>query len=134
MRARAIIFDNQKVLLIHRVKNGSEYWVFPGGGVDNKEKADEAVKRECLEELGLNVLVKHLIDKCVNNKGQMEHYYLCSIVDGKLGSGIGDEAKIKDPENVYLLEFVSLEKLIKINLYPKKMKEKVIKVLTANSD
>ena len=34
-RVTGVVFNdgNEKLLLIHRLKNGDEYWVFPGGGV-----------------------------------------------------------------------------------------------------
>jgi ADP-ribose pyrophosphatase YjhB (NUDIX family) len=37
IRAVAIIVNNEKVLLMHRINNRKEYHVFPGGGVENEK-------------------------------------------------------------------------------------------------
>ncbi len=53
-RAVAIIIRDGKILLIHRIKNGQEYFVFPGGGIIEHENAEDAVVREIKEELILS--------------------------------------------------------------------------------
>ena len=52
----AIIVNDSKVLLMHRKKEGREYWVFPGGGVEKDETSEQAAKREVLEETSLKVM------------------------------------------------------------------------------
>lgn len=47
-----VLFNNEgKVLLEERSDDG--YFDFPGGGIDLKEEADDAARRELLEETGL---------------------------------------------------------------------------------
>jgi len=53
--ARAIIIENNKILLMQRNKNGNEYYTLVGGGVKQGETQEEAVKREVKEETGLDV-------------------------------------------------------------------------------
>ena len=36
-RVSAIIINDGKILLIHRFRDGKEYWVLPGGGVEQSE-------------------------------------------------------------------------------------------------
>ena len=36
-RAGGILIENGKVLLIHRIKDNDEYYVFPGGGIETNE-------------------------------------------------------------------------------------------------
>src|SRR3989344_5893549 len=59
-RVRSVIVKEEKVLLIERVKSGKEtYYVFPGGGVERSDSnPEEALKRECREELGLEVQIE----------------------------------------------------------------------------
>jgi 8-oxo-dGTP pyrophosphatase MutT (NUDIX family) len=51
--------ETKKVLLVHHKK--SNWWIFPGGHVEIDELPYDAVKRECLEELGIqaNFLLEH---------------------------------------------------------------------------
>jgi 8-oxo-dGTP pyrophosphatase MutT (NUDIX family) len=51
---RAIIVSNRKILMVLLEKT-TEY-KFPGGGVEENENAEEALKREVLEEVGYNVI------------------------------------------------------------------------------
>ncbi|HEU4966104.1 MAG TPA: HAD-IA family hydrolase [Candidatus Saccharimonadales bacterium] len=57
---RAIVFDGDKVALIHVSKHG--YYMLPGGGVEN-EDIRAALQREVLEETGLTVAVEQEIGK-----------------------------------------------------------------------
>ena len=53
--AVVILFnENNEILLEERADDG--YFDFPGGGIDLKEEAEEAAKRELLEETGLEAL------------------------------------------------------------------------------
>lgn len=45
IRAVAILIKGGQVLLMHRTRNGKEFWVFPGGGVEENESVEEAVAR-----------------------------------------------------------------------------------------
>lgn len=54
-RASAIIIKKGKVLLMHRRKFGKEYWVFPGGGVEEGETSGDAAIREVKEETDMDV-------------------------------------------------------------------------------
>jgi 8-oxo-dGTP diphosphatase len=62
-RAAAVIQRDQQILMVReRVQtapgkhDGPEYWTLPGGGVEPSEDPETAVRREVLEEVGLEVL------------------------------------------------------------------------------
>lgn len=54
--ARGVLFHEEHVLLCRSVKNG--YFYLPGGHVEFGESAESALRREFLEETGLNVTVR----------------------------------------------------------------------------
>ncbi|SID19688.1 CTP pyrophosphohydrolase [Mycobacteroides abscessus subsp. abscessus] len=58
---RAVIVKDGKVALIKRIRESEEYYVFPGGGAEPGELAEEAAAREVLEELGIEVKVGRLL-------------------------------------------------------------------------
>lgn len=94
-RVRAIISDGERYLFIRRVVEDREYWVFPGGGVE-EDDADlmSALRRECLEELGVEVEVGELFIKTyfeLHGEEQEQHIFHCRIKDGELGTGTGPE-------------------------------------------
>jgi 8-oxo-dGTP pyrophosphatase MutT (NUDIX family) len=51
--ARAVIINKNKILMV-RLGKTKEY-KFPGGGIEENETTEEALKREVLEEAGCNV-------------------------------------------------------------------------------
>ncbi|MCC3355642.1 NUDIX domain-containing protein [Bacillus timonensis] len=48
-RGSDVIIENGKVGLIQRIRHGSAYYVFPGGGVENGETPEDAAKREAFD-------------------------------------------------------------------------------------
>ncbi len=53
VRVSAILRREGRVLLCRQEKDGDEYWLLPGGGVNLGESLVEALKRELEEELGI---------------------------------------------------------------------------------
>ena len=50
-----LVFNKENEILLEERKDDG-YFDFPGGGIDLKEEAEEAAKRELLEETGLEAL------------------------------------------------------------------------------
>jgi 8-oxo-dGTP diphosphatase len=69
-RAAAVIVRDGRVLMVRERSlgpsgrhDGLEYWTLPGGGIADGETAEEAVRREVEEEVGLTPLTtRYLID------------------------------------------------------------------------
>ena len=53
--ARAIIIEDKKMLLMHRNKNGKQYFTLVGGRMQEGEVPEQALAREVKEETGLDV-------------------------------------------------------------------------------
>ncbi len=68
---RAIIMDNNKILLIYSEKNGD--YKLPGGGVEEGETYEEALIREVEEEAGVRVSInKELFRVMEYDEGQFD--------------------------------------------------------------
>jgi 8-oxo-dGTP diphosphatase len=126
-RAVGIIIKNNKILLMRRVKNGQEYYVFPGGGVEDGENAKMAAIREMNEEVSLDVKLDKLLFK-IDNQGRQEYYFLIKEFKGTPELG-GEEKERMDKDNQYYPTWIILDKIPNLdNLYPEEAKERIIKL------
>ena len=133
-RAVGIIIKDNKILLIWRIKNGQEYFVFPGGSVEEGESIRNAVVREMKEEFSIDIIIDRLmfkisVPKNKHDSGRISYFYLIKTYKGvpKLG---GPEKERMNDDNQYYPEWKNLE-LIKTleNLYPEEAKNKVVKMI-----
>ena len=132
-RVRAIIIEDGKVLLMHRIKHGHEYWVFPGGEVDDTDKSlENGLKRECLEELGVNVEIGDLLMKKFyildNFQGQVQYFYNCKIISGEVGTGTGPEWNGRNVEKygTYKVVWIPISLLKDKTVYPFEVRDKIL--------
>jgi 8-oxo-dGTP diphosphatase len=89
----ALIFEDGKILLVERGKEPLKgYWSIPGGIVETGEKLVEAVRREVVEETGLDVdpyLMFEIFERLIpDEEGKPEYHYvlidyLCRRVGGE---------------------------------------------------
>ncbi|WP_029425299.1 NUDIX hydrolase [Alkalibacillus haloalkaliphilus] len=123
-RGSVVIIEDQKVVLIKRVREGSVYYVFPGGGIEEGETPEEAAKREAFEELGVEVRVSECLDK-VTYKGT-QYFFLSKIISGTIGSGKGEEyTDLNRNRGTYEPLWVGLNRLSSLNVKPKEVAIKV---------
>ncbi len=54
-RHAGIVIKDKQLLLIHRIREGYEYYVFPGGHRRNGEQRNDTVIHEVYEETGITV-------------------------------------------------------------------------------
>jgi 8-oxo-dGTP diphosphatase len=88
----ALIFEEGKILLVERAKEPLKgYWSIPGGIVETGEKLKEAVRREVMEETGLDVdpyLMFEIFERIMPDETSKPEYhyvlidYLCHRVAG----------------------------------------------------
>jgi 8-oxo-dGTP diphosphatase len=61
IRVAGILIQNGNILLVRHEKNKQSYWLLPGGGIQYGETAEEALRREFREEVGLSIQVGKLV-------------------------------------------------------------------------
>ena len=59
IRVAGLLINGGRVLLVRHEKDGRSYWLLPGGGVEEGEQLEEAVRREFAEECGLTPTAVH---------------------------------------------------------------------------
>jgi len=128
MRASAVIVKENNVLLIHRKKEGREYWVFPGGNIEKNETKEQAIKREVLEETSLKVTdCVYSFDYIDENK-ETHPVFLCKVEKGKPRLG-GPELEKHSNSDWYHPEWIKLEVAINLNIYPDEGKRVIVNLL-----
>ncbi len=117
---RAIILRGEKVLLIYSEK--AKEYKFPGGGIEEDELKEHALKREVLEETGR--VIKSVneslgyVDQLYNDIYddhkyfyQRSYYYFCEISDEYQGMKLSESERAMQ----YLPKWVDLNEAIKTN-------------------
>jgi len=95
----AVLVENDKILLIKRgAEPFKDEWALPGGRIEDDETAEECLKREMLEETGLEVepikLIGIFSDPSRDPRKIIAAAYLVKYVSGEIKGG-DDAAEAK---------------------------------------
>lgn len=121
---RGIIKTKKGLATIFRRKNGTEYYVIPGGGVDNNENLEDALKRELKEELNIEVNIINLAFKNETND-RIEYFYECEYLSGDFTLN-GEELDRMNENNYYEPTFIKIEDIKNVSLQ-KEVKDYLLK-------
>jgi 8-oxo-dGTP pyrophosphatase MutT (NUDIX family) len=135
IRAGIVLIRDGKVALIERHRAGLDYFVFPGGGVDDGESLEQAAIREAMEELGIEVAIKQRVAEIQLGHKSRQVYFLVEHVAGQFGTGAGEEYTDADPndpdEGIYIPIWMPIQQLPQYqNIHPEFVKNLVLKSLT----
>ena len=121
-RVTGVVIREGKLLLIHRLRDGNEYWVFPGGGVEEGEDYETALTREMMEETGLNLVSYQRLFDQLEKDGSSCIFYSCELEPGEPRLG-GPELEEQSPNNQHRLEWVNLAQVSSlVTVYPRPAK------------
>ncbi|KLV08613.1 NUDIX domain-containing protein [Photobacterium ganghwense] len=112
-----LINPKREILLIHRIKEERDYWVFPGGGVEQGESLLTAAQREALEETSF-VLQQFSPVFSLLNMGRREHFFVANVDNIPARLGNGPELEKQNIRNRYELVWLPFEQLSTLELYP----------------
>lgn len=131
VRARAIIPYQGGLVLIHRIKqeegNKREYYVFPGGGVEENENLTDCVMREVREELGIEVVPLRELYR-TNGYNGLQVFFLCEYISGIIGTGCGPEFNSSEykKHGQYLPLILPLTDIPNTNIYPTEIRDALV--------
>jgi ADP-ribose pyrophosphatase YjhB (NUDIX family) len=95
IRCRGVILHKGKLLVVkHSVEN--DYYALPGGHMDYGEAPLECIKREILEELGVNAQIGRLFFVNVFNNKPLNKISLEMMFEITNGEDFADLEKIKE--------------------------------------
>ena len=134
---RAVIVNENEILLQHKVyEDGSERYVLPGGAIEPGETIEQALIRECQEEIGTIIMVEKLLHVAdffrerktspPTRRQQVELLFQCRVPANYLAQN----GPAPDKHQV-AVEWVALSQLEE-RLYPPAIVDKLLN-LTINS-
>lgn len=127
---KAVIVRDQKLLMIraHDETDG-DFFYLPGGGQNLQETMAETLRRECMEELGCEIVAHELLYICeyiheelryawLHSLHQIDFMFRCDLAPGQ-EPGQGTE-----PDEYQTgISWVPLEELAGLRYYPKGLAE-----------
>jgi len=132
--AKAIIIEDDRILLTCNKNENGIFYLLPGGGQRHGESLAEALVRECLEEIGVRVSVGNLLfvrdyisahHEFASEDAdahQVEFMFRCRIAEGEAHVG-----RIRDEWQTGV-EWVPVSKLDDLSLYPAAIKESLQRI------
>ena len=127
-RGSVVLIEENKVALIKRIRDGSVYYVFPGGGMQQHETPKAAAKREAFEELGVQVEIEGLFAKIAYQGDQ--YYFMAKRIGGIFGGGLGEEYTDPDRHSgTYEPVWVELKELQDVDVKPREVAMKLQRLL-----
>lgn len=131
-RAAVVLNAGNEILLLHRIRYGKEYWVIPGGSMEQGESLLECAIREIREELECEIQESQLVYLYeLENQGREETYYWCEI-EKRYFEISGEEAARSNQDNIYIPQWIQVEELPHINLKPEVLTEIILKRMQAD--
>ncbi|MCA1682531.1 MAG: NUDIX domain-containing protein [Actinobacteria bacterium] len=94
--AATVIVRDGKVLLVHHTY-GELNWELPGGGADPGESAEEAARREALEEVGATLAIERLTGVYWEPQGALGWHHF--VFRASLAPG-SPEPRAADPKEI----------------------------------
>ncbi|SFE96626.1 ADP-ribose pyrophosphatase YjhB, NUDIX family [Paenibacillus catalpae] len=125
--AKAIIIQDERMLLTVNKDDKGLFYICPGGGQEHSENLREAVVRECMEEIGEQVEVLDLVhvreyigrnyDGGDPGTHQVEFYFECNLVSS---SPTFENVSVPDHYQIGI-DWVDINRLDEVRFYPKEL-------------
>lgn len=98
LKARLILYDKGKILLLKQTKPNGGNYTLVGGNIEKKEYAKASLIRESFEEAGINLKSKdlqlvHILQKNTSKEQRIVFYFKANRWEGNLRSKERDKFK-----------------------------------------
>ncbi len=115
IRIAACILKDDKILMVRHKKGEKKYWLLPGGRMEFGETMVETLKREMIEETGLEISVGNLmfVSEAIpedNHRHIVNMFFEAEITGG--------EMRLGNEEILDAVEFIDIDKIDEIVMYP----------------
>lgn len=132
-KARGICIKDGNLLVIKRLnlerELEQEYFVLPGGKVEDDESIEDAVVREVDEETSMHITLGELFKSFTEETDEYdEYFYLCKCGPGdpKLRADSEEAEEMKEGMQFYTPMWLPLSELKNVILYPEEIREMLI--------
>jgi len=124
-----VLNKGNKILLVRHRKGNRRYWVLPGGRLEYGETFEECAVRELKEETGLDVEVERFLFLSEALAPDRSRHIVNIFIKAKV---IGGTIKVGDEPVLAGADFVSLEDLQRLTLFPP-VSDEIVETLRQNS-
>ena len=87
-------------------------WEFPGGKVEPGESQQQAIERECLEELGLRVHAQRRIGTACDESIELTLWHVSSPQDGVPLLHDHDEVRWLEPDELETVDWLPVDRAL----------------------
>lgn len=118
-----------EILLVRHKKGNQRYWVLPGGRLEYGETFEECAMREVKEETGLEVEMERFLYLSEAIAPDRSRHIVNIFIKAKV---VGGTMKLGDEPVLAGVEFVRLEELAQMTLFPP-VSDEIVESLSSNS-
>ncbi len=121
IRPSVVLMKDGKILLLKSKYSSGEFYLLPGGSIEDLETIEEAAVRETKEETNYDIKISRLLylQEWIDKKRKKDILYVIFL--GEIIGG--EETHLNDPclekGTIQGIEWIDIEKLNKIKFYPK---------------
>jgi len=119
IRVCGLLVEHEKILMVnhHGLNESDDFWGPPGGGMDFSESAEETLKREFKEEVGIHVEIEEFAfvhEYLSPPLHAIELFFHVRKIEGEVSIGFDPEMG-KDEQIIKDARYISFEDLKQMN-------------------